>query len=147
VQVWDGNSALVGSEVCGMQRARFLKFVRGGFKTCGAGVDKKIQPAQDSNAHLLHMKGNQSRTLITGALRVEVVQSHRPGISRTPRDSHLQERMKVKWPNSMLFIIAKLFHSCFLFLAAVCVFSYFVCFNVKVSPVSSSFCLCKIEDE
>jgi len=76
-----------GSEVCGMERARFLKFlrVRSRFKTCGAGVDKKIQPAQDSNAHRLHIKGNQSRTLITGALRVEVVQSHRPGIYRTPR--------------------------------------------------------------
>ena len=36
----------------GLERVRFLKFlrVRGGFKFCGcgAGADKKLQPAQDS---------------------------------------------------------------------------------------------------
>jgi len=28
--------------------------VRGGFKFCGPGADKKFQPAQDSNTHMLY---------------------------------------------------------------------------------------------
>ena len=39
-----------GAKCAGAGRARYFKFlrVRGGFKFCGAGADKKFQPAEDS---------------------------------------------------------------------------------------------------
>jgi len=49
--VWGAGA---GQKRAGRERTRFLKLmrVRGGFKFCGAGADKKFQPAQDSTMYL-----------------------------------------------------------------------------------------------
>ena len=50
---WDGLRSGAGYRCAGREWAKFLKFMRGGFKFCGygAGADKRIQPAQDSASY------------------------------------------------------------------------------------------------
>ena len=64
---WSVGRVRVGS-VRGRERARFLKFlrVRVGFKFfgCGAGADKKFQPAQDSITCIGVSRGHSSKFLV-----------------------------------------------------------------------------------